>query len=85
MNSETKISIVIPVFNSEKTIAELVDRLIKSLKQYIYEIVLVNDGSKDASWSESEKQKNNYTDKIRAINLTKNFGQHNALLCGFGN
>lgn len=84
MNKEIKISVVIPVFNSEKTIAELIDRLIKSLKQYTFEIILVNDGSKDNSWIEIEKQKNIYPDIIKAINLTRNFGQHNALLCGFG-
>jgi glycosyltransferase involved in cell wall biosynthesis len=83
MEDKLKISVVIPVYNSEKSIAELVDRIVKTLQNYIFEIILVNDGSKDKSWIEIEKQKNIYPDKIRAINLTKNFGQHNALLCGF--
>lgn len=79
MNS--KISIVIPVYNSQGTIEELVVRIEKSLKEYEYEIILVNDGSKDNTAEICadlvEKHKN-----IIFINLSKNFGQHNALIAG---
>lgn len=79
MNS--KISIVIPVYNSQGTIEELIVRIEKSLKEYEYEIILVNDGSKDNTAEICadlvEKHKN-----IIFINLSKNFGQHNALIAG---
>jgi undecaprenyl-phosphate 4-deoxy-4-formamido-L-arabinose transferase len=46
-----------------------------------FEIILVNDHSKDASW-ETIKSLSSSNDHVRGINLIKNFGQHNALLCG---
>jgi undecaprenyl-phosphate 4-deoxy-4-formamido-L-arabinose transferase len=46
-----------------------------------YEIILVNDGSPDESWSVIEKLAGSQ-EHVRGINLMRNFGQHNALLCG---
>jgi len=86
MSDSTKISVVIPVFNSEKTIAELVERLISvfnKINEYTLELILVNDGSADDRWSQIVIQKNNFPEAVKAINLTKNYGQHNSLLCGF--
>lgn len=81
-----KISVVIPVFNSELILPKLLERLISSLSNIgaIYEILLVNDGSTDKSWAIIQKysEKENY---IRGINLMRNYGQHNALLCGIRN
>lgn len=84
MNS-TKIeySIVIPVFNSGKTLDELINRLLSSFSKITqnYEIILIDDCSLDNSWSVlKELRKKN--DKIKIIHLQKNFGQHNAILCG---
>lgn len=76
-----KLSIVIPVYNSEGTIAKVVNNLIRILEGYKYEIVLVNDGSKDRS----EKICKDLTKKfkfIKFINLSKNFGQHSAIMAG---
>lgn len=77
-------SVVIPVYNSEKTLNNLFGRL-NSLFQELdvtYEIIFVNDFSKDDSWDVLtdlyDKKKN-----IKIINLSRNFGQHNATLCGF--
>lgn len=77
------LSIIIPVFNAEDTLEELVTRLEKVLPEVCprFEIILINDGSSDQSWKVIERiaQKNM---KVRGINLMRNYGQHNALLCG---
>jgi polyisoprenyl-phosphate glycosyltransferase len=86
MTDKTKISVVIPVYNSEKIISELVDQLVnvfKTLNDYSLELILVNDGSSDSSWKVLTQENNKFPDIIKAINLSKNFGQHNALFCGF--
>lgn len=78
------ISFVIPCCNSEKTIEFVVDEISKKMsemKEYNYEIILVNDYSKDRLKEvaldiiESDK-------RVRLISFTKNFGQHSAVLAG---
>ena len=80
-----EISVVVPVYNSAETLRELTERLEKVMKGLVgtgHEIIFVNDGSTDSSWDIiSEMALTN--DGIIAINLTRNFGQHNALMCGF--
>ena len=76
-------SVVIPVFNSERSLPLLIPRLLTVLNDATsqHEIILVNDGSKDGSWGViSQLAQGN--DSIVGINLMRNFGQHNALLCG---
>lgn len=82
MNSP-KISVVVPVFNSQNTLVDLVQRLTSVLPGLCseYEIILVNDGSKDQSWNVIEKLSQDFHN-IRGLNLMRNYGQHNALLCG---
>ena len=77
------LSIVIPVFNSEQALEPLLERLAASLPSLSpdYEVVLVNDGSRDRSW-EVISQLNRSYPWIHSINLMRNYGQHNALLCG---
>jgi dolichol-phosphate mannosyltransferase/undecaprenyl-phosphate 4-deoxy-4-formamido-L-arabinose transferase len=77
-------SIVIPVYNSSKTINELCSRIVKTFSKIgsDYEVILVDDGSKDDSW-EKIVQLNSKNGKIKAIKLMKNFGQQNAVFCGF--
>ncbi|MDE4907325.1 glycosyltransferase family 2 protein [Methanogenium marinum] len=79
-----KISVVIPVYNSENTLTELTDRLSAVFSKITidYEIILVDDCSSDNSWQMLQKihQGNKNT---RIIHLLRNFGQHNATLCGF--
>jgi glycosyltransferase involved in cell wall biosynthesis len=76
-------SIVIPCYNSEKTIENLVNKLNDVMADIDsdYEIILVNDGSKDRTWNVIQKLARE-NDKIIGLNLMKNYGQHNALLCG---
>ena len=80
-----KLSFVIPCYYSEKTIPNVVGRIIKTVEndgRYDYEIVCVNDGSKDGSYAvlKALVQENK---KIKALNLSRNYGQHAALMAGF--
>jgi len=79
----SSISVVVPVFNSEGTLDELVSRLKTVLSQFAdeWEIILVNDGSQDESWRLVCKFARQYS-WIRGIDLMRNYGQHNALLAG---
>ena len=76
------ISIVIPVYNSASTLPELIQRLEKVLASFgPFEVVLVNDGSQDDSWEAISKLAA-ARQWVQGINLMRNYGQHNALLCG---
>ena len=78
-----KISIVIPVFNAELTIAALVNHLISEITtQYPLEIILVNDYSKDYSHRECLKVYNENRSIVKYLSLAKNFGEHNAVMAG---
>ncbi|MEN6435836.1 MAG: glycosyltransferase family 2 protein [Anaerolineaceae bacterium] len=77
-------SVVIPVYNGSETLAELVDRLTRTFSNISlkYEIIMVNDGSPDESWQVIQSLAAKDPTHITGINLKRNFGQHNALLCG---
>jgi len=77
------LSIVIPVFNSERILSTLVERLYTVLVSEVphMEVILVNDGSQDKSWDKICSLAEKW-DWVCGINLMRNFGQHNALLCG---
>jgi glycosyltransferase involved in cell wall biosynthesis len=76
-------SVVIPVYNGAETLGELVERLASVLPNLCrqYETVLVNDGSQDDSWRVIQDLAYQYP-WVHGINLMRNYGQHNALLCG---
>ncbi len=78
-------SIVVPVYNSEKTLCELFERVKVVFEEQIhedFEMILVDDFSKDNSFSVME-QLHEKDKRVKIIQLSKNCGQHNALLCGF--
>ncbi|SRR6266436_848572 len=77
------LSIVVPVYRSAEILPELVRRLQEVLPTLAssYEVVLVNDCSPDRSWEVIGELASRHP-WIRAINLMRNYGQHNALLCG---
>ncbi|HKW71562.1 MAG TPA: glycosyltransferase family 2 protein [Candidatus Dormibacteraeota bacterium] len=77
------ISVVVPAFNSEASVPELVERLRPVLDAAAsrYELILVDDGSSDGTWSVIEKEVEG-NDWVRGVHLMRNYGQHNALLCG---
>lgn len=86
MNNENiEISVVVPVYNSEKTLEELYSRLEQTLTAMnrTFEIIFVNDKSKDGSYSVLREIYKNNNNNVVVIDLVRNFGQHNALMCGF--
>ncbi len=78
-----KLSIVVPVYNGEPYIKELVERLIDTIQSIPadYEIILVNDASPDNSWQAIEKICASYNE-VKGLNLSRNFGQHYAISAG---
>jgi len=83
MFSTSSISVVIPIYRSEQIIPELARRVTGALAVIAqrYEIILVNDGSPDGSWHAIQQVMRD-DPTTRAIDLMRNYGQHNALLAG---
>ena len=77
------LSVVVPVYNSRDALQELVSRLRAVLDStgLPHELILVNDGSRDDSWDHIRELARLHPG-IVGINLMRNYGQHNALLCG---
>lgn len=75
-----KLSIIVPVYNSSEILSELIKQIEKNVK-LDYEIILINDFSKDDSWRKIQEI-SNQNNKIKGINLKKNYGQHNAIAAG---
>ena len=80
------LSIVIPALDEEKSISELHLLITKSLdkKKINYEIIFVDDGSKDSTWNEIEKIIN-YNKNVKGIKFKKNYGKSDALDAAFKN
>jgi glycosyltransferase involved in cell wall biosynthesis len=78
-----KCSVVIPVYRGERTLDQLLERLAKALPKIFdaYEVILVDDGSPDNSWDVIKKITRKYK-FAHGIHLMRNYGQHNATLCG---
>lgn len=76
-----ELSIVIPVYNSEKTIGPLVESLHAEIASVDFEIILVNDGSKDKSDIVCTQLSQKYAG-VNYICLMRNFGEFNAVMCG---
>jgi len=77
------VSVVVPVYNSSGILAQLVRRVEAVLAPLVpeWELILVNDGSTDDSWDVISGLVGGNA-HLRGINLMRNYGQHNALLCG---
>ncbi len=80
---EIRYSVVIPVFRGERTLGELCDRLVATLSKLEggFEIIFVDDGSRDKSWQQICEMAAREP-RVLGLHLTRNFGQHNATLCG---
>ena len=80
---DIKISIVTPVYNAENILDELYLRLKENIERITpdFEILMINDASPDNCWSVIQKltEKDN---RVKGINLSRNFGQHNAITAG---
>lgn len=79
----TNISVVVPVYNGADTLEALAQRLGQVLPAVAerYELLLVNDGSPDSSWEVIQRLARQYA-WVRGVMLMRNYGQHNATLCG---
>ena len=77
-----KISFVIPCYNSELTIRDVVDEIKRTAKDADIEIVLVNDNSRDGTWKVL-KELGEEDSRIKCVSFARNFGQHSALLAGY--
>lgn len=77
------VSVVIPVYRSQATLAALVEELASVLPTLAncYEVLLVNDGSPDGSWQVICELARRFP-WVRGIDMMRNYGQHNAILCG---
>lgn len=84
--SSLYISIVVPVYNSATTLNSLLERLTRTLQPITqsYEIILVDDGSRDDSWEVMQALRTSYGEHLVAVQLMRNYGQHNTLMCGLG-
>ncbi len=82
-DSRRQASIVIPVYNGADTVPELTERLNQVCPRYFseYEIIFVNDGSRDGSWDVIRELSQTQANVV-GIRLRRNYGQHNATLCG---
>lgn len=84
MAKKKLLSFVIPCYNSEKTVGFVINEIIETVtaeKGYDYEIIAVNDGSKDNVIDVLYELADN-NNKIKVLDLARNFGQHAALLTG---
>jgi glycosyltransferase involved in cell wall biosynthesis len=84
MKQSLDISVVVPLYNEEESLPELVawiDRVARE-NSLSYEIIMVDDGSDDASWSVVERLSSEYS-TIRAKRFMRNYGKSAALYCGF--
>jgi len=77
------ISIIIPCYNSSSSLVTLLDELelILSSKYECYEIIAINDYSSDGTWQTLKTYQASHP-KLKIVDLGKNFGQHNATICG---
>ncbi|MGH4117850.1 glycosyltransferase family 2 protein [Clostridium sp.] len=81
---QERISVVVPVYNSENSLEKFCIILSKELNKICndYEIIMVDDGSHDNSY-ETMKKLHSIDARVKIIQLHGNFGQQNALMCGF--
>ena len=84
MDFKELLSVVIPCYNSEKTIAGVVENEIRIFRENgidRFEFILVNDCSPDRTWDKLVELGNRYS-FVKCINLSKNVGQHGAIMAG---
>lgn len=80
-----KLSFVIPCYRSQNSVGNVIDRIVKTVEadgRYDYEIVCVNDYSPDNTLDSLKKIALD-NEKVKVIALSRNFGQHSALMAGF--
>jgi len=84
MSAKLDISIVVPVFQAEQSLKELYERIHETMTTsgFSYELLCVDDASTDKSWEVLKALNKSNPEQVRIIRFAKNYGQHNATLCG---
>lgn len=84
MEKELQISVVVPLFNEEESLPELFSwiKRVMDAHSFSYEVLFIDDGSKDTSWSVVEKLRSEFNE-IRGIKFQRNYGKSAALQKGF--
>ncbi len=84
MNTKCRVAVVIPVYRSGKSVGTLVSGLLHLPigNAFIKSIVLIDDASPDNAWEVLQELHRQYPERVRIIQLMRNFGQHNAIMCG---
>ena len=82
--TDIEFSVVVPVYNSSMILEELAERLIATISQLSpnFELIFVDDASVDNSWQAIHDLRKEHGNCIRGVRLSRNYGQHNATLCG---
>lgn len=85
MDSRLDISVVVPLYNEQESLHELmrwIDRVMRE-NSFAYEVIFVDDGSRDGSWEVVEALAGEYPAEVRGIRFMRNYGKSAALYCGF--
>ena len=85
MSTQTSLSVVIPVFNEEENLDELIRRCLSACDRTgrLFEIILVDDGSSDSSAEKIDLAAKHHPGKVVGVFLNRNYGQHAAVFAGF--
>ena len=77
-------TVIVPVYNSQETLEELYSRIKYTFENLgnTFQVIFIDDYSADDSWNVISKLKTDHSDRIKAVKLSRNYGQHNAILCG---
>ncbi len=83
MRYSNSLSVVVPIYNDEEVISELLRRLTAVVEDIVgeYEIILIDDGSRDNSWTIMQQERM-HREHLRIARLSRNFGQQNAIAAG---
>ncbi|MCX7728203.1 MAG: glycosyltransferase [Bacteroidia bacterium] len=82
MQNNNIISVVVPLYHSESCIEGLIKELTTGLQSFQFEIVLVDDNSKDHTWEKILNIKHHFPEQLKIIRLSRNYGQQKATFCG---
>ena len=84
---KSSVSIVIPVHNERLNLPQLIERCVKVGRALDrpWDLILIDDGSRDGSSEMLAEAAKTYPGEIKSLILNRNYGQHNAILCGFAN
>src|SRR5258708_37805784 len=82
MDGKPDVSIVVPLLDEEDTIEELYERTVAAVNGRPFELVFVDDGSRDTTF-ERVRALHERDPRVRAVRFSRNFGQHPAMHAGF--